>query len=308
MRRRRVLGSKGRRPWLASDRVPQPAPLALTSAVEAFDRVRPLLDGRLLLASDFDGTISRLGLDPWRAGIIPSAQRALRRIAATPETRVAFISGRTVLDLAGRVRVGGAMYYGDHGAEWAQSARGFRPRALRVEREPASDQAWAMAERLKREVPQRVDEPWLVIEDKGPAVTFHFRAAPDTDDARRRVRQAVDEIDPQGVLAQPGGRRAWELRPHDATTKGLALQRIIAAWRPDAVVMLGDDRHDAEALDVVRAMRAEGSVQGLAVAVVSPAGDGHDMAARSDVLFASSDVSARFLRLVASAIIDGTAG
>jgi len=35
-----------------------------------------------LVVSDFDGTISRIGLDPWGAQPEPLAQRALRRLAA----------------------------------------------------------------------------------------------------------------------------------------------------------------------------------------------------------------------------------
>ena len=38
------------------------------------------MDRRLLLATDFDGTISRLGLDPWRPAVAPAAQRALRSL------------------------------------------------------------------------------------------------------------------------------------------------------------------------------------------------------------------------------------
>lgn len=282
-----------RRSSLASDDV------ALTPASEAFARAHPLLSGRLLLATDFDGTISRLALDPWRAAIIPAAQRALRQLAAAPDTDVAFISGRTVPDLATRVRVGGASYHGDHGAERAQARRGFRPRALRVEREPTEPAAAAMAERLKREVPVLVDEPWLVVEDKGPALTFHFRAAPDVDAARIRVRSAVDDVDRDGLLDQPGGRRAWELRPFGATTKGLALARLIDEHQPDVAIMLGDDGHDAEAFDAVRAARDDGRLRGLAIAVVSPAGDTAEMARRADLVFAEADEAARFLGLLA---------
>jgi trehalose-phosphatase len=263
--------------------------------------VRPWLDRRLLLATDFDGTLSRLVMDPWRAGIIPSAQRALRRLAIAPETHVAIISGRTVSDLAHRVRVGGASYHGDHGAEWALAARGFRPAALRPQHEPVDPAAAAMAARLLEEVPQRVNEPWLVVEDKGPAVTFHFRSAPDTDAARTRVRAAVDAIDRGHLLDQPGGRRSWELRPRGATTKGVALARLIADQQPGLVLMLGDDHHDAEAFDAVRVARRRDGREGLAVAVASPAADTIEMARRADVLFERADVTARFLTLLAGA-------
>lgn len=237
--------------------------------------------------------------DPWRAGIIPAAQRALRQLAVAPQTHLAFISGRTVPDLAARAGVGGAGYHGDHGAEWADAPRGFRPGALRVRHEAVDPAAAAMARRLRQEVPRRVGEPWLVVEDKGSAVTFHFRTAPDTDLARARVRAAVDEIDREGLLDQPGGRRAWELRPAGATTKGVALARLIEQHRPGLVLMLGDDRHDAEAFDTVRAVRDADGLEGLAVAVVSPAADTAEVARRADIIFAEADVTARFLGLLA---------
>jgi trehalose 6-phosphate phosphatase len=261
-----------------------------------------MLSGRLLIASDFDGTLSRLVLDPWRAGIISGAQRALRRLAATPSVSVALISGRTVPDLAARARIGGIRYHGDHGAEWAAARRGFRPAALRVEREPVDAATAAMAERLKVEVPRLVPEPWLALEDKGPALTFHFRSAPDPDAARIRVRAAVDSIDTAGQLDQPGGRRAWELRPHGATTKGVALARLIEENRPDTVFMLGDDRHDALAFDTLRAARHRGHIDGLAVAVVSPAAETHEIATHADLVLARPEETAKLLSLMARAL------
>ena len=285
-----------RGPELASDGV------VLASAAEAFEAAPPLLGRRLLIASDFDGTLSRLVLDPWRAGIIPGAQRALRRLAVVPGAHVALISGRTVPDLAARARIGGISYHGDHGAQWALARRNFRAAALRVEREPVDAATAAMAERLKAEVPRLVSEPWLVLEDKGPALTFHFRSAPDIDAARRRIRAAVDSIDHSGVLDQPGGRRAWELRPHGATTKDVALERLIEEHRPEVVFMLGDDRHDALALGALRAAREAGRIEGLAVAVVSPAAETHEIAAHADLVLAKPDETARLLGLMANAL------
>ena len=262
-------------------------------------RLRPNLAGRLLVATDFDGTISRLSLDMWAVLVIPVAQRALRRMAAAPDTYVAFISGRTVADLAPRVRVGGASYHGDHGAEWALARRGSRPERLVIEHEPVPPATVAMAERLKAEVPRRVDREWLVVEDKGPAVTFHFRRAPNIAAARARVREAVDAVDREGLLDQPGGRRAWELRPRGATTKARTLARLIEQHQPETVVMMGDDKHDAEAFDALRSLRQQGRIEGLAIAVASPAADTREMARRADLVFGEADESARFLSRLA---------
>jgi len=261
-----------------------------------------MLGGRLLVASDFDGTLSRLALDPWKAGIIPAAQRALRRLAVAPGVHVALISGRTARDLAARTGVGGISYLGDHGAERAAATRGFQPATLCVEREPSTPEAAAMAERLKAEVPRLVPEPWLVLEDKGPALTFHFRAAPDVVAARAQVRAAVDAVDSSGLLDQPGGVRAWEVRPPGATTKGVALRRLIGEHQPDAVLMFGDDRHDALAFDALRDARKDDGIDGLAIAVVSRADVSGEVAAHADLVFAAPDDTARFLGLLARAV------
>jgi trehalose 6-phosphate phosphatase len=255
--------------------------------------------GHLLVASDFDGTLAWLVSDPWGAAIVPAARRALRRLAGAPHVSVVLISGRTVPDLAARVRVGGARYLGDHGAEWATARRGFRPASLRVEREPASAAEMETAERLRTGVPRAVGQPWLIVEPKGSALTFHFRSAPDVDAARASVLAAVDDVDPEYILRRSGGRRSLELRPAGASDKGRALARVIAEQQPGAVVMLGDDATDALAFEALREARLRGDVDGLAVAVA-----GHpDVRARAweradDVLGSPGEV-ARFLACLA---------
>jgi len=272
--------------------------VVLTSASDAVEQLRPRLDGRLLVATDFDGTISRLSMEMWQVSVIPGAQRALRRLAAMPGTHVAFVSGRALSDLVPRVRVGGASYHGDHGSERAVAPRGFRLAGLAIEHEPVDPEVAALADRLKVEVPRRVDEEWLVVEDKGPAVTFHFRRAPNIEAAKAQVRAAVDAVDSEGLFDQPGGRRAWELRPRGATTKAQTLGRLIDEHRPDTVLMLGDDAHDAQAFDVLRSARDAGRVDGLAIAVASPAADTAEIARRADHVLAEADESARFLTLL----------
>jgi trehalose 6-phosphate phosphatase len=273
--------------------------VVLASAAEALELVRPTLDGRLLLATDFDGTISCLTMDLWSSSVLPTAQRALRTLAAMDDTHVAFISGRTATDLARRVRVGGATYHGDHGAQSARAVRGFRPARLRVEHEPVDPRVQAMAQRLKVEVPRHVGAEWLAVEDKGSSLTFHFRRAPDVDAARAQVRAAVAAVDRDGLLAQPGGVRMWELRPPGATTKRQTLARLIEACAPRVVVMLGDDANDAQAFGEIRQARTRAGLEGLAVGVLSRASDPAELARRADVVFAGAHVAAGFLTLLA---------
>jgi trehalose 6-phosphate phosphatase len=263
-------------------------------------------DTALLLVSDFDGTLAELVPDPWGAVILPHAQRALRRLAAAPGVSVALLSGRGVADLSGRARIGGISYLGDHGAEWAEAPRGFRVDALRVQREPASSAELAMAACLCEAVPRAVPEPWLVVEAKGPAVTFHFRIAPDVDAARARVTAAVDAVDAEGLLLRSGGRRSLELRPVSATDKGVALRRLIDGRRPHAVIMLGDDPSDVLAFDALREARSAGRIRGLAVAVAGHPDVSAVVAPQADLLLASPREAARFLRLLGADVGGGT--
>jgi trehalose 6-phosphate phosphatase len=230
---------------------------------------------------------------------MPRAQRALRSLAASDTVHVAFISGRTVVDLAERTRVGGASYRGDHGAERAEAMRGFRPASIHVEREEAAPAAVRLIAALVDAVSSAVPERWLVVEDKVGTVTFHFRAAPDVVAARQRVLRVVDELDHERTLHRSGSSsRAVELRPPGASTKGDALLRLISERRPSAVLMLGDDRNDALAFDELRAARTRG-VKGLAIAVAGHPDVTVDVAPRADVLLAGPDEVGRFLsRLV----------
>jgi len=302
VRGRRIAGPRGgpktrARSLPASDRY---AALP-TATAEVISRLGPLLaTQRLLLVSDFDGTLAELSADPWAARIVPRAQRALRQLAGDPRVHVAFISGRAVADLASRVRVGGASYRGDHGAELAQAARGFRVHSLYSQREPTREADTRLVRTLVRAVAQAVPETWLVVEDKTDTVTFHFRGAPDVDAARARVLEAIDRLDPERVLRRSGGRRAIELRPAGASTKGDAMRRLIDDVRPAAVLMFGDDHSDALAFDVLRLARSAGEFDGLAIAVAGHVDVTAAVAPRADALVGGPADMAQLLSSLAA--------
>jgi trehalose 6-phosphate phosphatase len=232
------------------------------------ERAAALLDSPpLLVASDFDGTLAYVQPDPWAARIHAPSQRALRRLAVTPGIRVVLFSGRTASDLAGRTRIGGVTYLGDHGVERADVARGFRPRMMRVAMVPAPERERGLAERLAEAVPRDVPERWLVVERKSAAVAFHFRTAPDVDEAGTRIRAAIDHHDPDRILERHLGRRAIELRPPSASTKAVAMTTIVDELRPGAVLILGDGLDDAAAFRALATVRERSGIELLRVAV-----------------------------------------
>ncbi len=253
-------------------------------------RLRPLL-----VVSDFDGTLSPIVLDPWAARVLPLAQRALRRLASVDGVEVVILSGRGALDVAGRARIGGATYLGNHGVELGRLARRQRAGTLSVEVVRVPQRYVRAAEQLADELPREVPEPWLIVERKPPAVAFHFRAAPDVVEAGQRVLEAVDRLDPERLLIRFPGRRVLELRPPDLPAKGDAMRRLLRERRPRAALMLGDDVSDAEAFASLAAARRSRRVEGLAIAVQARAEVPPQVTEAADLVLASPVEAARFL-------------
>jgi trehalose 6-phosphate phosphatase len=272
--------------------------------------IRRLVGGRppLLIVSDFDGTLSPIVLEPTAARILPLARSALRRLARLAErhpdrVRVVVLSGRAARDVAGRVRVGGVAYHGNHGIEAGVLARGGRAEALEVAGDEALKAFVPGAGALGRAVARRLGEPeWLFVEDKGPSVAFHFRQAPDPERARAELLEAIDAVDTEvgdhGLVAFEG-RRVIEFRPAGVGGKGTAVGRLIERERPGTVLVLGDDRSDAEAFAAVRAERDAGRLDGLALAVLGARETPPEIRATADAMLPEPAVAARVLALTA---------
>ncbi len=269
-------------------------------ARQIVDRMGAALDERpVLVTCDFDGTVSVPRLDPWAATILPAAQRALRSLAALDGVHVAFLSGRTAADLSRRVRVGGADYLGNQGLERARLRRGQRHHTLVVEPHPAPPDAWHAARLLSDEVPRSIPWPWLIVEPKGPAVTFHYRGAPDVRLAAEHVAGAVDMLDPTAILVRFPGRRSLELRPRGAPAKGETFRALLETVRPRVAFMLGDDRTDVPAFRELRDARARGELMGMAIAVGTDLSILAETTADADTVLATPAVAGRFLGLLA---------
>ena len=275
--------------------------LAASDLHGAVEMAAQHLEGRpLLVITDFDGTVARITDDPWGASILPLGRRALRALAGLPKVHVVVLSGRTARDAAARVRVGGVTYLGNHGMERAFLRRGGRPERLRTQVDDAAHDAVHAAQRLSEEVPKLINEPWLVVERKPPAVAFHFRTAPDLAEAKAALRAAVDQLDPDGVLERFPGRRVLELRPFGAVAKGEALESLVERYAPSAVFMLGDDVSDAMAFKALRELRKRGVTDGVAVAVKArPDFMPPEVLAEADVVLNSPAEATRFLSALA---------
>lgn len=276
-------------------------------------RLARLVDrqGRLLVLSDFDGTLAAGSRDPAASSIVPLARVALRRLAgicaARPERlAVAILTGRTATDVASRVRVGGIRYLGDHGLQSGSYARGTRAEHLTTAFRAGHDASVEPAERLATRVPELLGRPaWLFVERKGPSVAFHVRQAEDRAAARAAVEAAIETADrelPEHDLAHYRGRLVVDLRPRAAGGKREALEALLAELRPATVIAFGDDSSDADAFAVLRSARDAGDLDGLAVGVTGPHGMPDDVRAVADMVLETPFEAARLLASIARAL------
>ena len=267
--------------------------------------------GRLLIVSDFDGTLAVGSRDPAAASIVPLARRALRRLARIewdqPERlAVAILSGRAAADVAARVRVGGIRYLGDHGLQVGTLLRGHRPESLVATTPSGHEGSIEPASILAARVPELLGWPtWLFVERKGPSVAFHVRQAEDRAAARAAVEAAIATIDrklPAHELAHYRGRLVVDLRPRSAGGKREALEQLIGELQPAAVIAFGDDLSDADGFAVIRDARAQGRIDGLAVAVTGPHGLPDEVRDAADLVVPTPYDAARMLAWTARAL------
>ncbi len=289
------------------------APVATAGQLVAAIAALLAARGPLLVVADFDGTLAAGSRDPALAAIDRVAQRALRRLARVARDdpgRVVpvVLTGRTVDDVAARVRVGGLEYLGDHGLQAGRMPRGGRVAALRVHTDQAFDPHRDPAERLAVAVAATLGSPpWLFVERKGPSVAFHVRQAADVPAARAAVLEAITTVEAREGLVDHGlahyrGRSVVDLRPVAAGGKREAVERLLARHRPGAVVVLGDELSDVDAFEAVLAARGSALV-GVTVAVHGSTGAAPaELLERADLALPSARAVGRFLGGIAAGL------
>ncbi|AEQ07286.1 trehalose-phosphatase [Corynebacterium pseudotuberculosis] len=191
---------------------------------------------RLLVVSDFDGTLAGFSTDAQAVPIEHRSLEALRRLAACPHTEVAVLSGRGLAELR---QVSGLtdpiVLIGSHGAE---SSTGAPP--LTEQQHTALTAVTTAYEAIA----QRVEGAF--VEYKPFHRVLHVIRVADHDIARSALDQAL-AVDIPGVTPKEG---KWIVEAGVIeTNKGtwISQQRT----RADATVFLGDDTTDEDAFRVL---------------------------------------------------------
>ncbi len=248
--------------------------------------------GKIGVVSDVDGTLSPIVDKPEDAIVLPQSKDAL--LSMQPKLALlAFVSGRAAKDIHGRVGINGAVYVGNHGMEQWQGDTVIVD--TRVAKYRPNLEATMEAAR-----PKLVDG--MHIEDKGASASVHYRQTANPAQTAEQMLPVLEDVAKQHDIHVHSGKMVFELRPPVQVNKGTAFKSLIERYTLHAVIYLGDDVTDADALRVAGELREAGTCFALGMGVQHE-GDTPELVTRYADLTASSveDVSA-FLDWLSSAL------
>ncbi|WP_068279278.1 trehalose-phosphatase [Aldersonia kunmingensis] len=191
---------------------------------------------RLLVASDYDGTMAPIVSDPAKAFPNPSSVLALRALAGLTSTTAAAISGRALRDLAALSRLPAEVHLvGSHGSEFEVGFLHAIDSDAKVLLEDITKELSAIAS----------DHPGVTIETKPASVALHVRNAEEqvADEALNLVRHGAATW--TGVQVTEG-KAVIELAVI-STDKGDAIDILRHQESATAAVFIGDDVTDEKA-------------------------------------------------------------
>jgi trehalose 6-phosphate phosphatase len=229
--------------------------------------LRPHVPGALI-ATDFDGTLSHLVLDPETSTAVAGAIDALAALARRG-AQTAVITGRdaeTVVRLAGLEAVPGLVVAGLYGVEtWTDG---------RLSTLDTPDAVDRLRERLPAIVASGDPDVW--VEDKRLSLVVHARKAHDPAAALAELTDPVIALGHElGFEVHPGS-DVLELRLPGFDKAG-ALARLVEGRR--AALYIGDDLGDLPAFAEIRRLRDAGlraysvGVRSSGVAAIADAAD-----------------------------------
>jgi trehalose-phosphatase len=203
----------------------------LDEALEAIARV-PIL----LVATDYDGTLSPIVDNPEDARPIRESIIALRALATLSSTYCSVISGRSLSDLANLSALDGQiMLVGSHGSEFDQDFVRTLTEQQIATRQKVLDEMHRIAAQDDR----------FHIEPKPASIAFHYRNV-DEGRANAAVEELLGGAATWNDVQVKSGKKVLELAVVD-TSKGDCIDALRHRVGATAVVYFGDDVTDEDA-------------------------------------------------------------
>ncbi len=213
----------------------------MTSALRS-EALAPLRESpaRAAIFLDIDGTLAPIVEQPSDA-VVPERTRQLLSALARRYGSVACVSGRRASEARALVGVGSISYLGSHGTELLRAGSA----------EPVLDPGLEDWRSRINEFGRQADTPDLRrlrvrLEDKGPILAFHWRAAPDQEAARGAIDALATKAESAGLRTH-WGRKVLEVRPPVRIDKGSGIRSFLEGRDLDNAMYVGDDATDLDA-------------------------------------------------------------
>jgi trehalose 6-phosphate phosphatase len=217
-----------------------------------------LKNTRLGVFSDFDGTLSPIVQERDKAAISVGRRQMLAELSERLPL-VALVSGRAVADLRARVDLPQVIYIGNHGFErWTAEGVSLSP------------QAQHFREGLQAFIHTVELHPGMDLEDKGTTLAIHYRNVPDPVSVQESYPPLLEALAAKNGLKFSQGRMVFEIKPPLKINKGTALELLVLEFELNAVLFMGDDVTDVDAMMKARELRELGKIAAVNVGVESP--------------------------------------
>lgn len=209
--------------------------------------IDPLRDALFL---DIDGTLAPLAPRP--EDVLPLARRTeiIRALSRVLNGRVAVVTGRTIADADRILDSACAVVAGVHGLAIRCPGGALR----------AADASPGLADALEQARTYTAARPGMILEDKGPGLTLHYRQAPGYAEETHAFGRALASA--TGLKGQPGD-MVFEVR-EAAGDKGLAVRTLMemAPFNGFRPVFVGDDVTDEDGIRAAQALGGYGVLVG----------------------------------------------
>ncbi|MEU4016021.1 trehalose-phosphatase [Microbacterium sp. NPDC028030] len=204
---------------------------------------------RLVVALDFDGTASPLVPEPMAARALPEVTAQVERLAALPDTVVAYVSGRSMHDLrviTEHTDDSAIALAGSHGVQYWFPGEGDTDAGGQAEEDGTREELWAAAKPIIDRYEGAEFEP------KTFGMGVHTRRAdPETEE---RVFAEIDALVRERFphWRRRAGHRVLEFSSR-AEGKDAAMRALRQRFDATGILFAGDDVTDEDAMRVLGA-------------------------------------------------------
>ena len=223
--------------------------------------------GHTGLATNIDGTISRLVTTPEEAEVSPACREALDRLSESGSFAViAVISGRSAIESRRLVGLDRLHYIGNNGLEIlapgrpaAQPVKAARP-YLSLIKTVLETIEHTLANFQSEQLAATEGTGWfdnLIFENKGLAASVHYRRFASDKLIKPLLLEKIGVIAGEVGLRVEETSKAVEIRPPVKVNKSTALTDLSESYRLNHLIYLGSEAGDLEAFHALKRLAQE---------------------------------------------------